>query len=435
MRLVLLTMLAALVAASPQASAAPPQEGAERRAWDALDFEAKWLRYRGDAGSHAPWVKFLGAAKEFELLEWIALTKREDVALEELLRLDAPHWIRCAVWRLDSEDSHSVGGAAKGLIEENHPALVLDWFNRHPEAVKGGAKVVVKQLREHQPPLVPESSGSYLPPLDPEVVLKSLKPPATVFDHAAQRKRAADDVYVHQVLRALDSWELSTLKGPAWTSRVLALLRHGHPEVRRGAALACSAFPPDEIPVATLDAIADSETEAPAVRAAAVVATSYVPGPERYLRLHDLAQRPTHAGWSAAVSRLADRGDEFSLILLEALPTDSLDAPARTLLLDTVKRVRDGLRGEEPSARARRFVQLLDGAALADLSGSPMRKTLVPTAIAAVRAHIAEFEVREMVEELRADAASKDPAHARRAEFAAKILEPGPPPKDVKPPK
>lgn len=41
--------------------------------------------------------------------------------------------------------------------------------------------------------------------------------------------------------------------------------------------------------------------------------------PEAYVRLHDAARDPADPGWSAAMTRLADRGDRFTLSLLEEL--------------------------------------------------------------------------------------------------------------------
>ena len=430
-----LVVLALLAAASPRVSAAPPQDAAARKAWDALDFEAKWLRYRGDAAPLDEWVKFLGGAKEFELLEWVALTTREGNALEELVRLDAPNWIRSAVWRLESSDTHSVGGASKSLTEKSRPARVLDWFDHHPSAVGGAAAGVVKKLREHQPPLVAESSSADLPPLDPDVVLKALKPPATVYDFEAVRKRTPDDVYVHQVVRALDTWTLSTLLTPTWVSRVIALLVHAHPEVRRAAALACVRLPASEIPVAALEGLIDDVAEQASVRAAAVLAASYAPGPEPWLRLHGIAAEPRHVGWSAAVSRLADLGDEFSVERLEALTAEVLDDAARKLRADTIKRIREQLTAETPADRAIRLVAMLERAAFADLRCSPLETTLVPSAIAVLRAHVAEPEVKGAIEGLRKDAGSKDATRERLAEYAADILGPVAPPQDAKPPR
>lgn len=436
-----IAVVVGLVGASPRAGAAPPDDATARKAWDALAFEAKWLRYRSDAAPLKDWVKFLGGANEVALLEWVALTTRESVALDELVRLDAPPWIRVAVWRLETADSHSIGGAATTLLSETRPAVVLDWFDRHPEAVKWGAVGVVKKLRERQPPLVAEPSGAFLPPLEPEVVLKALTPPTTVFDYGTDRTRspAPDDVYVHQVERALDAWKLTTLRTPVWTARVFSLLRHARPEIRRATALACIRLAPDDIPASALDALVEDENEPPDVRAAAVLAVSYVPGNERWLWLHTIAAQPAHVGWSAAVSRLADVGDEFSVKRLEALPSDALDAPATKLRTDVVSGIRAHLLAQDPAALATRLVAMLERAAFVDLACGPFEAELVPFALATAKTHVSDPAVRDAVrgaiERLRDGADSEDATRKRMAEYAAEILGPVSPPLDVKPPR
>ncbi|HVG93792.1 MAG TPA: hypothetical protein VND21_05060, partial [Planctomycetota bacterium] len=109
---VLLVALAGLAASAAPARTEeprlPPVSGAD---WEARDAEARWLLYRRSEAPHEDWVAFLESRRETAFLEWVALTSRRADALQALRRLEAPEWVRCAVWSLATVDTHVLGGS------------------------------------------------------------------------------------------------------------------------------------------------------------------------------------------------------------------------------------------------------------------------------------------------------------------------------------
>ena len=98
--------------------------------WDARDLEGRWVAYRaavevGDEALQATWYTWLGARREFELLEWMALYEPRQGSqkvspLTVLHDVDAPHWLRAAVWiGPRHSDSHQRDKAEELLISRN----------------------------------------------------------------------------------------------------------------------------------------------------------------------------------------------------------------------------------------------------------------------------------------------------------------------------
>ena len=59
----------------------------------------------------------------------------------------------------------------------------------------------------------------------------------------------------------------------------------------------------------------DDAKETAAIRESALMAFSSISHPQVYVRLHELALETDHPAWPAAISRLNDLGDEFTLEL------------------------------------------------------------------------------------------------------------------------
>ena len=408
----------ALVLLASSARAAPPGDAA---AFDAADAEGRWAVYRESREPVAAWAAFLAARKEWDLLEWMALTTRTSEALRALEEADAPGWARCAVWRLRGTDSHSVE-VARELLLGRRSGQVLSWLESWKEALTGPAVGVLAALRAKDPPVVRENASRLEGPWPADVVLRDLEPPALVETALPGPRARLGAVYVQQVERALDAWARSALKTEPWVAKVAALLKHAHPRVRRAAALASAEAPPDLIPTDALTALLDDAGQPTGVRAAAAIGVSFAPSPGIALRLLRIATDVTHPAWTAAVSRLGDLGAEFAAERLAAIDAGDLKEASRTLRDDSVRRIRARLAGEDSDAFAARVPSMLRTAAWADLRCDPLEGDLVPFTLARVGARAKEPPVRALLDALKSAPKTKDDVEERVREYATTIL-------------
>ena len=412
---VLLVALAGLAASAAPARTEeprlPPVSGAD---WEARDAEARWLLYRRSEAPHEDWVAFLESRRETAFLEWVALTSRRADALQALRRLEAPEWVRCAVWSLATVDTHVLGGSQALLTAR--PALVLAWFDLHPEAAKGPAATLRVALE--QKVTTREDASRLLPPLDLTVLLADLVPPAQLHDLSDRTRVEPGHRYVHQVERAIDILVARKWLGEPWVGRLEALVNHGHPAVRRASALAWAHAPPDAVPRTTLLARVDDAAERPEVRSAALIGLSYASDPRAWITLVRVAQSPTHPAWTAAVSRLGDIDDGFAPTRWRDLAVTAAGPAAPALLASSAARIRERVAALDAGAYASRVPVLLDRAAQADLECDPLEGTLVPWTLETVRARAGEDPVRLRLEQLR-DA----PAVPATRELAAERME------------
>jgi hypothetical protein len=432
---------------APDAEPPPPPRPVAVDVWEARDLEGRWALFSSSKGAQEEWLRFLVARREWDLLEWIAITSRTSDALDALAEANAPTWMRCAVWRLRMIDSHGQDSARTLLAQ--HARAFLAWLARFPKAETGATATVAKAMRAKPPAdepdeprapdgprAPPEDASTLLPPLDPAEVLRALVPPERVEDLGEAPRSKPGFVYVHQVERAIDALLTTDLRVEPWLSRMSALLRHGHPALRRKAALGYARVPADLVPVDALLALEGDSREPADVRSAALIGASYSSHPKAYVRLCDVANDTTHVAWSAAVSRLGDHADEFTASHLSAV-LDRVADPVRKAFFDKEPiLVERRLANENPSRLPERVPRLIARAAWADLVGDPLRETIVPFVQQLLEKHAADVGVREALVRLIAAAgpslppATRDPTLADRVRaLAQEALDAAKPPK------
>ncbi len=383
------TAVVLLALAGSVGAAEPPVTDAE---WDRRDGEARWVLYR--RSSNAPeeaWIAYAVKRRDWEFLEWLALTSRSGNALLALADADAPNWVRCAKW--PAADSHRLQ-AATGRLD---------------------------RLKD---------AGKYLPPWDPEVLLAPLVAPPDLAELGDRPKTEPGNRYVHQVVRAIDVLAESALHGEPWAGRLAALVGHRHPRVRRAACLAYGSRPADEVPLAALEARASDEAETPAVRAAAVLGLSYATSPAAYGVLLRIATTPAHPAWRAAVSRLGDLDDGFALEAWKGLDAAAAGAAAQAVLAAQAERIRPRDAATDGAELAARGVPMLERAAWMDLSCGPFEGTFVSWSLRALHARRGDPEVRGALERARdayesphAERGLAGPLRERVRAYARSVLE------------
>ena len=398
--------------------------------WTRRDTEGRWLELvRGldeEPARAADWVQLLVEAREFRLLEWLAIYEpRSFLSLgvgRALQEAKAPGWIRVAVWNLAAADDHT-RESAKARLLLGRPGEVLAWFEKHPEAATANAEALLRELREQG--WVATDAGDALPPLDARQVFEHLRPTARVRELGDGLRAEPGVVYLHQVSRAIDG--LTALDEPPaeLLSLLTELTEHASERVRQRACLAFSRVPAGTPQSRRLVAILRDEGESAMVREAALLGVSYARHPDAYLTLHETALRVDHPAWKAAVSRLGDVGDGFSLALLE----ERIDSgEAKEFATREIERLRarvEGRRKESPGNVIPAIRVRLERAAWANVTCHELEGELVPWALGSIREHAGDPAVREHLEKLRAsyaptvvNAASFRAANFQAADFA-----------------
>lgn len=389
--------------------------------WERRDLEGRWLQLIRSLDEHpsraADWVEFLARRGELRLLEWLAIYEpRSFLSLgvrKALQDAKAPGWIRVAVWNLAAADDHTRESAKASLLL-GPPGEVLAWFERYPRAATGNAKALLLEIRGRG--WVATDAGDALPPLEARQVFEHLRPAAEVRELGDRLRAEPDVVYLHQVSRAIDG--LTALDEPP--AELLALLteltKHASDRVRQRACLAFSHVPAGTTQRRRLVAILRDEGESPAVREAALLGVSYTRHPDVYLTLHELALRPDHPAWKAAVSRLGDVGDDFSLALLE----ERVDGgEAKEFAAREIERLRarvDERRKASPRSLVPVIRRRLERAARADVTCHELERELVAWTLGSIREHAGDPAVRERLAKLRASYA---PTVAKATSFEA----------------
>ena len=336
-------------------------------------------------------MKFLAERKEFRLLEWLVVYTGDTGALDALQAANAPEWVRAAVWAFRQPDSHNAQ-ASSGVLDKR-PGLVLAWFEAHPKGAIGRASAVRDRFAEADPER--EDASALLPPLDPAVVFRLLRPPDKVVAWDKRTRALGDEVYVHQVTRTIHALNYSGLHVDPWLERVAGLIDHTHPVVRRDACLAWTNLPRDRIPYARLAARLEAPRETAAVIEAALMALSYVDHPRVELLLLGYAGKPNHAAWAGAVSRLGEIGDGFADAHLASLDDKKLSWAHREAVAEARKAIGpripfsgDDVRAAVTAALVRLAWARSSGDALADpidaWTGRWLRRTFARNAVGPV---------------------------------------------------
>ncbi len=376
--------------------------------WSAAEGIERWLVYEEEIRPHpelaAAFRRRLVQDRELGFLEEIAIYGGQLETLQALIEADAPQWIRVAVWGLELQDSHRREKIVPWLHRQ--PAVVRDWLERHGAPSERAAE----SLRELAAGGYARSDSTrFLPPLEPEQVFRHLDPANLPPDRTGRTGRTSlpEEAPEHRALVAHIERELAGLSAlerhePPWPERVLALTREEDAAVRRAACLAFTHFRPGEIPVDELWSAVQDAAREPQDRELALLAWSYGPHARVYVELHDIALAPDHPAWKAALARLGELGDGFTLARLASLDGAGLTGEERGHLEAQRERIVERERALESSITTStdRVRELLERAAWADLRCHPLEGELREWSLATVRRWSAIPEVRAALQEL-----------------------------------
>jgi hypothetical protein len=376
----------------------PPVTDAD---WNARDLEGKWVLYQkiaqADEKLGKTFIPYLVQRKEYDFLERIALHQPlyegGIAAAWALAKADAPQWLRVAAWQRQMEIDHGETDTSK-MIHKHNPARALAWLEKYAIQATASKEEKKTRRRKHDQVLLsdlerlrkaklkPGELGNALPPIEPAEVFRYLDAPKDLADFGDRQRVESGKVYVHQVLRAIQSFVQSGRFREPWIGKVLQLTRHPHTKVRQAAFLAFTHFGAQlaskESPVDEIRKVLDDPKEPVAIREAALMAFSALDHPQVYIRLHELALETGHPAWRAAVSRLYDIGNEYTLDHLNRLDKTRLTEPDADLL----ERIRGQLRQWAEDPQRGRSISLsvvethLERAAWATSAKSSLEKSL-----------------------------------------------------------
>lgn len=358
--------------------------------WKDRDQEGRWVRMHLDVQQHPErldaWISFLVQQKEFELLEWIALYvpdafKSHNVG-QQLVAANAPQWLRVAVWHQSAalNVGHTLQVSSE-IIQYHQPAVVEHWLAQHRSRIDNwqhNVSVLYDQLVADDVP--PKDSNALLPPLQPAEVFRLLTPPDDVIEFGDRTRAGAADVYLHQVLRAIDGLIISGRFDQPKMQQVRQLTRHSSVEIRQAALLAFSSLAPRYPRTERFDdivAMIDDPDQPAVVREAALMGYSFQNHPAALLKVHEVAGSPDHAAWSAAVSRLGDIGESWSVSLLTTVDKSLLTDAQQQILGNALAQIRSRADSEKAAAATFRVLKL---AAFARQSGSALADRLADQA-------------------------------------------------------
>jgi hypothetical protein len=327
--------------------------------WESRDIEGRWVRLRRDLEANPEridlWVDYLHKRGEDELLEWLAIYipdafKSHNVGTL-LANSDSPRWLRVAVWHQNAPVSigHS-RQVANEIVLYHAPAIAEDWLAKHRNDIdnwENRVSTFYDQLTGDKIP--PADSSALLPPLQPVDVFKFLTPASNVIPFGDRLQAQPGDVYVHQVLRAISGVVVSGRSDKEFLAAVRQLTRHDNLQIRQSALMSFSWLAKRYDGMERFEdlvALVDNPAEPDLLREAALMGYSYHWHPAVLLKLHDVAREPSHPAWRAAVSRLGDIGQSFSVELLNRTDKSQLNAGDKQLLSDALNRIEARVAGE-----------------------------------------------------------------------------------------
>jgi hypothetical protein len=357
--------------------------------WDARDLEGKWAlyqsRFNGRESEVRAWRQYLVKRRDHAFLEMLVLYRDDSAERLEFVRgladSGASQWVRAVVWLRHASPADHTESLAKVLLTQRAPALTLAWLEKYRAELPDDKRLIEEDYLFLKKQKLPAADISKLsPPLKPAEVFRHLDAPKVLADLNNQKRAEPGRVYGQQVLRAIQGVVGSPYYREPWFGKVRQLTRHPRLEVRQAAYLAFTHFAihidPKASPMDDFAAVANDPKEPRAAREAALLAFTYFPHPKVYLELHRLALEPAHPGWRAAISRLGDLGNDFTLAHLNKLDPGKLFAKEEQLLRTT----REGLerwvrerKAEHLPAYARSW---LEQAAWAELVKDPLREAL-----------------------------------------------------------
>ncbi len=345
------------------------------REWRGAPPDERWTRYvreiQEDGALQDAFFGHLREEGQFEFLEEVVLYGRDaQSALRELTAADAPGWLRCAVWCLDRRsDSHTWESARSSLLERAD--LAFGWFEAHPPSSPEALRVQ-DELRAAG--AVPRHDPRYLPAYDRAFVLRALDPNGEVVS-TLHRSPTGSGAWLGAALsieRALEGFSFLLEHPEPWREWVTRLTGDEVERVRLCAYRSLTRFRPREIPVEHLWRDVGNAGLERTAREHALLAWSFGPDDEVYVRLHEIALDPDHPAWFAALSRLGDLGDEFTLDLLARLREVELSPPAaahREAELGRISERLSALAAQDPQrGKVDRLRRILTRVAWADLN-------------------------------------------------------------------
>jgi hypothetical protein len=320
-------------------------KGVDAAQFGKLELPNRWIVYRQSVTKHKAlvfnWVLFLESRKDFELLEAIAVFEgfqqlfQKGKPGEVLYRLDAPQWMRVALWNIRQPDSHSMKAATSPL--ENNPRRFLGWARKFRDVKRLGGAKLIEKLAAHGA----TDPGDALPPLDPQtIILPFLDAPRKLATLAPTAKFEKNTRYRFQVLRAIKAVSVIAKFDEPYRGKLLRLTRHADAEVRRAAMLEFSEFPAGKVPWSELLVMSRNTALADADRQAATLAASYSNHPDVYLEVHKILRDPKHPGFDAILGRAYALSDGYMSRVLAKLPRKGLPETRRSRVSQLEKALR-----------------------------------------------------------------------------------------------
>jgi hypothetical protein len=223
--------------------------------------------------------------------------------------------------------------------------LVEHWLSKHKPKIdtwEGMLSQVYEELLKDK--IAPVDSGKYLPPLKTADVFTHLAADETLADFGQLKKAEPGKIYKHQVIREINGVVVSGRRDEKFWKQIRQLTRHSDNEVRQAAFLAHTYLLPMAAGTEQFSdfvSVIDDSSEPAMIREAAFLAFSYHTHPGVLLKLHQVAADLNHPAWNAAVSRIGDKGQGFSVSLLEKLQNAKISGQQAMLLADSLKRLKE----------------------------------------------------------------------------------------------
>ena len=368
--------------------------------WQEYDSEGRWLLYldavKTNPDKRGDWLAFLVQQREFQLLEWLALYEPDAFkthGVGDLLEKNsAPQWLRVAVWHVTAPYATVSGHSrqtANDIVVNQRPGTALDWLLHHRKNIenwKSGVDSCLKELLKPEKGTIRRDSKRLLPPLKAADVFQHLDPEISVESFGDSRKAQEGVVYEHQVIRAINGVTVNSLGDEKLIQKVRAMTQHGNVNIRHAALLAMTYFIPKTSPLDKLEDLQAfvQDTRQPAkVREAALMAISYHKHPSVLLQLHKIAMDPNHVCWGAAVSRIGDLAQPFSVELLQQVPTENLSAESVQLLTKVLSSLKKANANKVAAISAVKIKSAIEYAAYGTVADSEYLPTLKNWAMAA----------------------------------------------------
>jgi hypothetical protein len=381
----------------------PPVADAD---WNARDQEGKWVLFRKIVGDNdekaAAFVAFLAQRKDFEFLEWIGvyqpLRQGGLTATGALAKADAPQWLRVAAWQRLNEITHGEAETAR-ILRKHNPPKALAWLEKYGREAALSKEEKEGAMEAQNDLLMSDLSylrgnkvkvgdlGTALPPLSPGMVFDALAAPADLPRFGGRLKAEPGKTYQHQVLRAISAVVQSGRYREPWVGKLATLTKHSNTDVRLAALLAFADIgnwlDPKVGLIDEFRKMMDDPKEPAGIREGAFMAFSAFAHPQVFVRIHELLLQPENPCWFAAMSRIYNVGDQFTLDHLKRLDRAKLSPKAADVYdanyADLEKWAEQARRSRAVSKEA--VESKLARAAWAQHTNSAIAKNLVPWTI------------------------------------------------------